>query len=425
LGQRTHSLDSLNRALERIPKEHYLARGEAEVFWSLASQMSGQKEDAVRRLNRWLYDEQTPHPGRHTKLLGTLIFLDILSGEFNDAAPRNIQLHELAFKHNNRYIRAWTSYLQGYIHYFWNDLDSASHHFTKAVNDRYILHTAGALDSLVGLTLASQAMGQTEHAEVMMSLLLEFAQEKNYPAAITVARSCQARLSLMQGDLESAVHSLETTDLTSDPSVMFFWLEVPHITQCRILIAEGSEVSLQQAGEKLAVYEKTNKVQNNTRQLIDILLLQSLVYQKQSKSDKALAALARVITLTEPGGFIRPFLDLGPEVAELLERLHKKGVAQAYIARILAAFPDYTKVEKHLQKASRVDSSLVEPLTPRELEVLALMAQGLTNKKIAHQLVISPGTVKQHAYNLFQKFQVSNRQQAVKRAYDLNIRFPE
>jgi LuxR family transcriptional regulator, maltose regulon positive regulatory protein len=100
-------------------------------------------------------------------------------------------------------------------------------------------------------------------------------------------------------------------------------------------------------------------------------------------------------------------------------------VAQAYIARILAAFPDYTKVENHLQKASRVDSSLVEPLTPRELEVLALMAQGLTNKKIAHQLVISPGTVKQHAYNLFQKFQVSNRQQAVKRAYDLNIRFPE
>jgi LuxR family maltose regulon positive regulatory protein len=276
LGQRTHSLDLLNRALERIPKENYLARGEAEVFWSLASQMSGQNEDAVRRLNRWLDDDQTPHPGRHTKLLGTLIFLDILSGEFNDAAPRNIQLHELASKHNNRYIRAWTSYLQGYIHYFWNDLGSASHHFTKAVNDRYILHTAGALDSLVGLTLASQAMGQTEHAEAMMSLLLEFAQEKNYPAAITVARSCQARLSLMQGDLKSAVHCLEMVDLATDPGVMFFWLEVPHITQCRILIADGSEASLQEAGEKLAVYEKTNKVQNNTLQLIDIRLMQAL-----------------------------------------------------------------------------------------------------------------------------------------------------
>ena len=80
--------------------------------------------------------------------------------------------------------------------------------------------------------------------------------------------------------------------------------------------------------------------QNNTRQLIDILLLQSLVYQKQSQSDKALATLAGAITLAEPGGFIRPFLDLGPEMAGLLVRLSQRGVAPAYIARILAAFPD-------------------------------------------------------------------------------------
>jgi LuxR family maltose regulon positive regulatory protein len=425
LGHRTHSLDSLNRALERIPKEHYLARGEAEVFWSLANQMCGQKEMVVRQLNRWLHDEQAPHPGRQTKLLGTLIFLDLLSGKFNHAAPMNRHLHELAIKHDNRYISAWTSYTQGYIHFFWNDLDTATYHFTKAVNDRYILHSAGALDSLVGLTLASQAMGQTEHAEAMMSLLLEFAQEKNYPAAITVAQSCQARLSLMRGDLESAVHWLAMTDLAADPSVMFFWLEVPHITQCRILIAEGSEASLQEAGEKLAVYEKTNKVQNNTRQLIDILLLQSMVYQKQSQSDKALTTLTHAFSLAEPGGVIWPFLELGPEMAGLLVRLRQNGVAQKYIARILAAFPDDTKVGKHLQMASGVDSSLVEQLTPRELDVLALLARGLTNKEIAQQLVITPGTVRQHTNNLYKKLKVNNRLQAVAKASDLEIRFPE
>ena len=425
LGQRTRSLDSLNRALERIPKEHYLARGEAEVFWSLANQMCGQKEMVVRQLNRWLHDEQAPHPGRQTKLLGTLIFLDLLSGKFNDAAPMNRQLHELAIKHDNRYISAWTSYTQGYIHFFWNDLDTATYHFTKAVSDRYILHTAGALDSLVGLALTAQALGQPDTVEATVSLLLEFAREKNYPAAITVARSCQARLSLMQGDLESAVHWLEMTDFAADPSVMFFWLEVPHITQCRILIAEGSEASLQVAGEKLAVYEKTNKVQNNTRQLIDILLLQSMVYQKQSQSDKALTTLTHAFNLTEPGGVIQPFLELGPEMAGLLVRLRQKGVAQKYIARILAAFPDEKKDEKPPQTADGTASPIVESLTTRELDVLGLLAQGLTNKEIAQQLVISPGTVKQHAYNLFQKLQVSNRQQAVKRAYDLDIQLPE
>jgi LuxR family maltose regulon positive regulatory protein len=437
-GQHTRSLDLLNRALEQIPKAHHLARGEAEVFWSLASQMCDQKEEAVRRLNRWLYDEQVPHPGRQTKLLGTLIFIEILSGDFNDAALHSQQQQELAIKHNNRYISAWSSYLQGYIHYFWNDLDTASRHFAKAVSDRYILHTAGALDSLVGLALTSQALGKPDRVEATLSLLLEFAQEKNYPAAITVARSCQARLSLMQGDLESAVRWLEMVELGTDPGVMFFWLEVPHITQCRILIAQGSEASLQEAGEKLAVYGKTNEAENNTPLSIDILLLQTLIYQKQSQSDKALAALAGAITLTEAGGFIRPFLDLGPEMARLLVRLSQRDEAQAYITRILAAFPDEMRGERPPQVADNVDSaraastlvqgpssSLVESLTPRELDVLTLLAQGLTNKEIAQRLVISPGTVRQHAYNLYQKLQVSNRQQAVTKASDWGIRFPE
>jgi LuxR family maltose regulon positive regulatory protein len=401
--------------------------------------MSDREAEAVGRLNRWLYDEQTPHPGRQTKLLGTQIFLDILSGKFKDAVPLNRQLHDLATKKSNRYIRAWTSYMQGHIHYCWNDLDAAARHFTEAVDDRYILHAAGALDSLVGLALTLQAKGQQDSADATVALLLEFAQGKNNPAFITVARSCQARLSLLQGDLASAVRWLEMADLATDSGIMFFWIEVPRITQCRMLIAQGSEASLQEAGEKLAVYGKTNKAENNTRQLIDILLLQSLNYQKQSQSDQALVALAQAITLAEPGGFIRPFLDLGPEMAGLLVRLSQRGVALEYIARILAAFQDETKDEEPALSTPKgrttkaldpslvlgPSSLLVEPLTPRELDVLTLLAQGLTNKEIAQRLVISPGTVRQHAYNLYQKLQVHSRQQAVARASDLGILSPE
>jgi len=434
LGQSTRSLDALNRALEKIPKEHHLARGETEVFWSLASQMCGQKKEAVRRLNRWLYDEQVPHPGRQTKLLGTLIWIEVLSGNLIEADPLNRQLHELAIKSNNRYITAWTSYMQGYFHYFWNDLETASHHFAKAVNDRYILHTAGALDSLVGLALTSQALAKPDIIETTLSLLLKFAQEENYPAAMTIARSCKARLSLLQGDIESAVPWLETADLASDPGVMFFWLEVPHITQCRILIAQGTEASLQDAGEKLTLFEKTSEAQNNIPLLIDILLLQSLRYQKQSQSNEALVALARAITLAEPGGYIRPFLDLGSEMVGMLVHLSQKGVALEYIERILVSFPDEMKDERDSKMVNGADlplaastpaqsplSSLVEPLTARELDVLALMAQGLTNKEIAQRLTISHGTVRQHAYNLYQKLQVNTRQQAVMKAADLGI----
>ena len=424
-GERTRSLDFLNRALERIPKAHHQARGEAEISWGLISQMSGQKEEAVRSLNRWLHDEQTPHPGRQTKLLGSLIFIYLLSGGLNDAVLLSRQVHELATKHKNRYISAWASYLQGHIHYCWNDLDNASRHLSNAVSDRYILHYASALDSLVGLVLTYQALGQPDSTEATLSLLLEFAQGISYPASNSVARSCQARISLMQGDLESALHWLEMADLSTDPGVMFFWLEVPHITQCRILIAQGSKASLQEAGEKLAEYVKTNKIQNNTRQLIELLLLQSLVYHKQTQSDKSLAALVDAIALAEPGGFIRPFLDLGPEMAGLLVRLSQKGVAPAYIARILAAFPEQSIDEKQPEVVYAAEPSFVEALTPRELDVLALLARGLTNKEIAQQLVISHGTVRQHVYNLYQKLQVNNRLQAVTKATELGIRFPE
>jgi LuxR family maltose regulon positive regulatory protein len=438
MGQRTRSLDALNRALDKIPKAHHLARGETEVFWSLASQMSNRQEEAVQRLDRWLLDEQTPHPGRQTKLLGTPIFIYLLSAGLYDAAPLNHQLHELAIKHNNRYVGAWTSYMQGHIHYCWNELDAAVRHFEKAVSDRYVLHSAGALDSLVGLALTYQALEQPDTVASTVSLLLEFAQEKNYPAAITIARTCQARLLLAQGDLEAAARWLEMVDLTTDPHVMFFWLEVPHITRCRILLAQGTEASLKQAGEKLAVYEKNNTIQNNTRQLIDILLLQSIVCHKQSRADRALAALAGAIRLAEPGGIIRPFLDLGPEMAKLLARLNQRGVTPAYVGQILAAFPDEMKDTGAMQvadgpdsstavstQAQALSSSLVEPLTPREVEVLALLARGLTNKEIAQRLVISHGTVRQHAYNLYQKLQVNTRQQAVLKAADLGIRFPD
>ena len=80
--------------------------------------------------------------------------------------------------------------------------------------------------------------------------------------------------------------------------------------------------------------------------MIDILLLQSLIYQKQSQSDQALSTLAHAITLSEPGGFIRPFLDLGTEMAGLLVRLSQRGVALEYISQILAAFQDETKDEE-------------------------------------------------------------------------------
>jgi LuxR family maltose regulon positive regulatory protein len=394
--------------------------------------------EAVQRLNSILHGEQPPPPVRQLKLLGALVFVRMLSGELTEVTQAIPQIRDIAIRSQNAYIIAWVSYLQAYVAYYRNELGQAAHHFAQAVEGRYVLYERAAIDSLAGLTLTYQAMQQPDKASATMDLLLEYAQRTSGRTSVAVAHSCRARLSLLQGDLVSAVRWLQTTDLPTDPGVMFYWLEVPHVTKCRVLIAEGSAASLQEAQGYLHTYEQVKEATHNIRQLIDILLLQSLAYQKQEQTDRALATLERAVTLALPGGWIRPFVELGPTMAGLLDELRQRGVAPQYIAQILAAFPTKDDAEAGIRRtmesgpsslvarplsppAGDVTGGLVEPLTNRELEVLELMAQRLTNKEIAAQLVISVGTVKQHAYNINQKLNVRGRRQAVAKATSLGI----
>jgi len=430
-GQSARSLDLLGRALERIPEAYHAARGEAELWWGLASQMSGQRTEAVQKLNSILYCEQPPPPVRQTKLLGSLTFIHMLSGELTKAAQVIPQIRDIATKSNNAYVKAWVSYLQAYVAYFQNELGQAAHYFAQAVEGRYVLYTRAAIDSLVGLTVTYQAMQQPDKASATMNLLLEYAQQTSGPTSVAIAHSCRARLSLLQGDLVSAIRWLQTDDLTTDAGVMFYWLEVPHITQCRVLVAEGSAASLQEAEGKLQNYEQANEIWHNTRQLIDILLLQALGYQRQEQTEKALAVLERAVTLALPGGWIRPFVELGPTMAGLLKELRRQGVAPAYVTQILTTFPTEDDVDAGIRRKTEPEPSsppagdatggLVEPLTNREMEVLELMAQRMTNKEIAAQLVVSVGTVKNHAYKINQKLNVRGRRQAVAKATSLGI----
>ena len=374
------------------------ARGEAELWWGLASQYSGQRTEAVQRLNSILYREQPPPPVRQIKLLGALVFIHMLSGELTEVAQATPQIRDIAIRSQNAYIIAWVSYLQAYVAYFQNELGQAAHHFARAVEGRYVLYTRAAIDSLAGLTLTYQAMQQPDRASATMNLLLEFAQQTNDPSYVAIAHSCRARLSLLQGDLVSAVRWLQTTDLPTDAGVMFYWLEIPHVTKCRVLIAEGSAASLQEAEGYLHTYEQVKEARHNIRQLIDILLLQALAYQKQDQTDRALATLERAVTLALPGGWIRPFVELGPTMAGLLDGLRQQGVAPQYIAQILAAFPTKDDADACIRRRTKtqgaspvvrplsssagdVTDGLVEPLTNRELEVLELMAQRLDQQR--------------------------------------------
>ena len=144
--------------------------------------------------------------------------------------------------------------------------------------------------------------------------------------------------------------------------------------------------------------------------------------------------MEKSIELAQPGGFIRPFLDLGAPMIDLLKQLHKQNVAEDYIGRILTAFkhdePHAAQEVPSRQVASGPNATpvpdyqgslLVEDLTQRELDVIVCLAEGLSNKEIGSKLFLSALTVKKHLYNIYQKLDAHSRTVALNKARELGI----
>ena len=158
---------------------------------------------------------------------------------------------------------------------------------------------------------------------------------------------------------------------------------------------------------------------------IHALALSAAAYQTAGQGDQALAALEGALSIGEPGGYTRVFLELGRPFELLLSQWLARQTAggdalQAYARRLLAQFAIDSEGAAGRQ-AANPPTGLVEALSPRELEVLHLLAQGAANQEIAHQLVVSTGTVKAHTASIYRKLEVSNRTQAVARARQLGI----
>jgi LuxR family maltose regulon positive regulatory protein len=155
--------------------------------------------------------------------------------------------------------------------------------------------------------------------------------------------------------------------------------------------------------------------------MIKILALQALAFQAQCDIDQAMSVLGRALSLAEPEGYVRTFVDEGEPMARLLYKALTCGIAADYARRLLAAFPVVEPEQADLSEAQASSSGLVEPLSERELEVLEFLTQGLTNPEIASRLFLSLNTVKAHTRNIYGKLDVHSRTQAVVRARALGV----
>jgi LuxR family maltose regulon positive regulatory protein len=156
------------------------------------------------------------------------------------------------------------------------------------------------------------------------------------------------------------------------------------------------------------------------------MVLQAVALHAHGEKEKAVQLLGDALTLAEPGGFIRIFVDEGAPMAKLLIGMKAEGGRwKEYIHKLLAAYGKQKDVQPFGSAQDKPSAfslhPLVEPLSQRELKVLQLIAQGLSNREIGERLFLALDTVKGHNRRIFDKLQVQSRTEAVARAHELGL----
>jgi LuxR family maltose regulon positive regulatory protein len=191
--------------------------------------------------------------------------------------------------------------------------------------------------------------------------------------------------------------------------------ELAQMAVAHVLVVKGDRESVRRALTLLGQLLQAAEAEGRLGVVIEALALQALAQWQSGDRAGALASLERALRLAEPEGYIRLFADLGMPMARLLQEAHSRDVLPDYVATVLAGIGS-----THPSTAS-AGRALPEPLTDRELEVLTLLAAGLTNREIADTLAVSPQTVKKHTSNIYGKLGVRSRTEAAARASALRL----
>ena len=224
-------------------------------------------------------------------------------------------------------------------------------------------------------------------------------------------------MELSRGDIEYAERIVQANDSLIEDNFQFY-REIEYLTQSRLLIAQEK---FDEA--KVLINRVYQHAQEAGIKLIELkcLILFSNLFYKEGDVDQALEHLYKAIAIAEPEGYIRIFVDEGPPMARLLYEALSSGIATDYIQRLLKEFPVEKPEKAVASQPHGPDSELIEPLSERELEVLQLIAKGLSNQDISSRLYLSLNTIKTHTRNIYGKLGVNNRTQASARARALGI----
>jgi LuxR family transcriptional regulator, maltose regulon positive regulatory protein len=408
------SLAATHRTLELLPPDCLFERSLAMLRLQNLLAYEGKFEEGrevLRGVLRETVDERAPWL---TRVRIGLALSYARAADFR-AAKREAELVRQLFSYGQPFNECWLHYILGRIAFEWNDLATAAEHFRAGAN-QHGGNYMRAVECFLGLAMTAEARGEWEEAGKAVDQALTMAKALRSEELITLVFSGRARMLLMRREPTPGFADFAPS-VRQDPLILAMPIEIPRITEANRLLASGKPAELKEAQRMMEeVVDFLTRVHAQVS-LPRALALLALIYRTRDQKSRASETLARAVQLATPGGLIRSFLDLGPDLIGMLYELKLPDAAGDHVAAILrAAAPQLLP-----SKAREAEANLVESLTTRELAVLELVAGNLSDKEIAAALCISPFTVRKHTGNIFAKLDVRNRRQAAARALQLGL----
>ena len=414
------------RALSLIPEEDYHRRGTPAALLGLAAWASGDLDEAYHSFSEAMTSYQKAGNILFA-ITGTYIRADIrlAQGRLHEAIKVYEQALQLAQEQGEPPLRGTAELHLGLSELHWEqgNVAAASHHLQKSEG----LSEQAALPRWREQWCLAQARVKWAQGDLPGALeLLEEAERLYIRGPVPDVRpiaALRAQVWAAQGNLAAALAWVREQGLSAEDQLGYL-REFEQITLARVRLAQyrhSQETGLlDEAITLLARLRQAAEDGGRMGSAIEILVQQALAYEAQDNLPQALALLERALALAEPEGYVRIFTDEGQPMVRLLTQAAEQAILPDYARTLLAAFAAEWPAPA-AQPAPPATQPLFEPLSERELEVLQLVAEGLSNRQIAERLYLALSTVKGHNRIIYDKLQVKRRTEAVARARELGL----
>jgi LuxR family transcriptional regulator, maltose regulon positive regulatory protein len=393
------------RALEYLSPSNLYSRFVANWTVAFAHRLRGERAAAARAFTEALSTARASGNVRGA-FLATLCLgdMDELENRLHQAVEN--YRHALQLLGDQPPPSASEAYLGlARVFYEWDDLDAAQDYAERSLQ---LARQYGRLiDRLivgqVFMARLKMARRDVAGATAVLAEAEQSVRQNNFVHRMPEVAAAQVLALLRHGDLTAAAHLAQTHGLP--------------VSRARVLLAQGDPSAA------LAVLG-TLRQQMDTKgwqdERLRTMILQAVALRAHGEKEGAVQMLGGALALAQPGGFIRLFVDEGTPIANLLSEAAARGIMPDYAGRLLAAF----RVEQQKGEGKPLRSTampLSEPMSQRELEILQLLAQGLSNREIGERLFLALDTIKGHNRVIFDKLQVQRRTEAVARARELGL----